>query len=258
MYYPRVFGDDRKRRRHRSKRVRQRQRNASTHLAPPEDSGHVSSGSESDLESIHHHINQSYGATSHVDPVGIRSENTHASREHESLLQNVPDSMRRIMEQHRLVPDPDIAGTLGSRAEWKTSKVLGTITAVFAVIVIGTTFWAVFGNLSARDRHRWAAFLGLTGTVLAIGQYLPQIIHTARSRLVQSISLVTIAVQLPGSLVFVYTLAGRPGTDWSSLLAYLVAAGLQLVLFALCIAWKIRQSRLQIDDYGRPLALIVQ
>ncbi|WFD35339.1 hypothetical protein MCUN1_002190 [Malassezia cuniculi] len=260
VYYPRVFASPRQRRRRGKRAMRKPSAPAkpSTHLQPPEDADDMSSGSENDLESVSTHIFQSYGATSAVDPVGIRAEATHSAREQDSLLQNMPESMRRILDQHRLTPDPNVAGTLGSRDEWKTAQLLAVIAATHAVIVVGTTIWAVSGNLSKRDAHHWAAFLGLTGTILAIGQYLPQIIHTARTRLVQSLSIVTMAVQLPGSMLFIYTLAGHPGTDWSSLLAYFVAAGMQLVLLCLCIAWKVRQHREQIDDYGRPLALIVQ
>lgn len=251
-YYPRAFADKKHRRRH-AKRTRA----PSTHLQPPEDDGHVSSGSDSDLESFSSHIHQSYGAVPDVDPVGIRSEATHAAREHDSLLQNVPGSMRRIMKQHRSTADPNVAGTLGDRAEWKTAKVLASVAAAHLLCVAGVTLW-VNGRHSYACRHSWATFLGITSTALAIAQYLPQIIHTARTRLVQSLSLVTMGVQIPGSFLFIYTLAGRPGTDWTTLLTYIVASGMQLVLFLLCVAWRIRQSRLQIDDYGRPLALIVQ
>ncbi len=49
-------------------------------------------------------------------------------------------------------------------------------------------------------------------------------------------------------------LAIRPGTDWSSLAAFIATGTLQLVLLILCFVWKQRQKRLGIDDFGRPLA----
>ncbi|KDN52925.1 hypothetical protein K437DRAFT_253557 [Tilletiaria anomala UBC 951] len=101
--------------------------------------------------------------------------------------------------------------------------------------------------------QRWAAFLGVTGTILAAGQYIPQIIYTARAKLVGSLSIPMMCLQVPGSVIFVYSLAIRPGTDWSSLAAFVATGTLQLVLLALCISWKIRQNRLGIDDFGRPL-----
>ena len=103
---------------------------------------------------------------------------------------------------------------------------------------------------------RWAAFLGSSATVLAAGQYLPQIIYTARTKLVGSLSIPMMCLQVPGSAVFVYSLALQPGTDWSSLAAYVLTGVLQIVLLVLCVAWRIRQRRAGIDDYGRPLAPI--
>ena len=101
---------------------------------------------------------------------------------------------------------------------------------------------------------RWAAFLGSSATILAAGQYLPQIVYTARTKLVGSLSIPMMCLQVPGSAVFVYSLALQPGTDWSSLAAYVLTGVLQLVLLVLCIAWRIRQQRAGIDDYGRPVA----
>ncbi|KAJ9477165.1 hypothetical protein PHBOTO_000823 [Pseudozyma hubeiensis] len=101
---------------------------------------------------------------------------------------------------------------------------------------------------------RWAAFLGSSATLLAAGQYLPQIVYTARSKLVGSLSIPMMCLQVPGSAVFVYSLALQPGTDWSSLAAYVLTGVLQLVLLVLCVSWRIRQRRAGIDDYGRSLA----
>lgn len=53
--------------------------------------------------------------------------------------------------------------------------------------------------------QRWAAFLGLTGTALAAGQYIPQIIYTARAKLVGSLSIPMMCLQVPGSVIFVYS-----------------------------------------------------
>ncbi|PWZ03041.1 hypothetical protein BCV70DRAFT_10509 [Testicularia cyperi] len=101
---------------------------------------------------------------------------------------------------------------------------------------------------------RWATFLGTSATVLAMGQYLPQIVHTARTQLVGSLSIPMMSLQVPGTAVFVYALALQPGTDWSSLAAYCLTGVFQLILLVLCVSWRIRQHRAGIDDFGRPLA----
>lgn len=120
---------------------------------------------------------------------------------------------------------------------------------------------------SVRAVRLWATFLGVLSTVLALLQYLPQIVLTARAKLVGSPSIPMMCIQSPGSFVFVYTLAVRPGVDWTTWGVYLTsalievrlrltrAAGiLQFVLLFMCIAWKARQARLGVDDYGNRLA----
>lgn len=48
---------------------------------------------------------------------------------------------------------------------------------------------APFGSSSRLLVSRWAAFLGITGTLLAAAQYVPQIVHTAKQRTVGSLSI---------------------------------------------------------------------
>lgn len=72
-----------------------------------------------------------------------------------------------------------------------------------------------------------ATFLGVTATLLAILQYAPQIYKTYKSRLVGALSLGTMAIQVPGSVLFVISLLLSPGTNWTSWLAYAVTGGMQ-------------------------------
>ncbi|KAE8219380.1 hypothetical protein CF319_g6920 [Tilletia indica] len=113
-------------------------------------------------------------------------------------------------------------------------------------------------DYAARDSRkvisRWAAFLGITGTILAAGQYLPQIVHTQRKKSVGSLSIPMMCLQVPGSVIFVYSLAIRPGAEWSTVAAYVATGVFQLVLLTQCIVFLIRQKRLGLDDFGRPLA----
>ncbi len=55
--------------------------------------------------------------------------------------------------------------------------------------------------------QRWATFLGVTGTILAAGQYIPQIVYTARTKLVGSLSIPMMCLQVPGSIAFVYAVS---------------------------------------------------
>ena len=45
----------------------------------------------------------------------------------------------------------------------------------------------------------------------------------------------------------------RPSTNWTSWIPYAVAGIMQGMLLAMCIIWKLRQSKLRIDDFGNPL-----
>lgn len=72
-----------------------------------------------------------------------------------------------------------------------------------------------------------ATFLGVSATLLAVLQYAPQIYKTYKAGLVGALSLGTMAIQVPGSVLFVVSLVLRPGTDWTSWLAYAVTGAMQ-------------------------------
>jgi uncharacterized protein with PQ loop repeat len=69
----------------------------------------------------------------------------------------------------------------------------------------------------------WATFLGVLSTVLAAFQYLPQIFHTARRKLVGSLSIPMMCIQTPGSFVFVFSLVMREGVNWTTWGTYLIS-----------------------------------
>ena len=50
-------------------------------------------------------------------------------------------------------------------------------------------------------------------------------------------------IQSPGSFLFAYSLAIRPGVNWSSWITYLCTGILQGVLLGMCIAWRMREKR---------------
>lgn len=54
---------------------------------------------------------------------------------------------------------------------------------------------------------RWATFLGVSGAALAAAQYIPQIIHTSKAKLVGSLSVHMMLLQVPGSAIFVYSVS---------------------------------------------------
>lgn len=157
--------------------------------------------------------------------------------------------------------------------EWSLALSLGWIVAFHFVFILLVTLLLVsslppssfpsppskgpsaqiFGPSSRLLVNRWAAFLGWSAMLLAAFQYLPQIVYTARNRLVGSLSIPMMCLQVPGAVLFIYTLSLQPGVNITSLAAYVCTAVLQTILFGLCIAWRIRQGRMGIDDFGRPI-----
>ena len=53
-----------------------------------------------------------------------------------------------------------------------------------------------------------------------------EILLTARTRLVGSLSIPMMCIQAPGSFVFVYTIAIRPGVDWTTWIVFLLSLSL--------------------------------
>ncbi|KAJ7641291.1 hypothetical protein FB45DRAFT_825431 [Roridomyces roridus] len=100
---------------------------------------------------------------------------------------------------------------------------------------------------------RWALFLGVSSALLAAVQYIPQIASTYQAKLVGALSIPMMCVQSPGAVAMVLSIALRPGTNWTSWVTYAVAGIMQFTLLSICIAWKMRQRRLGIDDFGVPL-----
>ncbi|KAI9099547.1 hypothetical protein DFS34DRAFT_76467 [Phlyctochytrium arcticum] len=101
----------------------------------------------------------------------------------------------------------------------------------------------------------FAGVLGMLAMMTAISQFLPQIVHTLKTKKIGALSIPTMAMQSPGSLIFAYSLAVQPGANWSSWLPYLVSGILQGVLMLICIAlsWKEKRETALSDGSQEPL-----
>ncbi|KAL5478319.1 hypothetical protein ACEPAI_2503 [Sanghuangporus weigelae] len=151
--------------------------------------------------------------------------------------------------------------TNAKTSHWRLSVVLAWAVALHMVFCIFVTFGLLLStNVSlpaspAQDPRiaGWATFLGLTSAALAAIQYCPQLWHTFRLKLVGALSIPMMVIQSPGAALMVLSIAMRPGTDWTSWIMFAVSGIMQAILLFMCIAWKIRQRRLHIDDFGHPL-----
>ncbi|KAF2273516.1 PQ loop repeat protein-like protein [Westerdykella ornata] len=101
----------------------------------------------------------------------------------------------------------------------------------------------------------WANFLGVTGSILAGIQYVPQIITTWQRQTIGSLSVLMMCIQTPGSFVFAASLAARLGPGgWSSWSLFILTGCLQGCLLAMCLwfMWRDRGSKKTAgaDDIG--------
>ncbi|CAG8495654.1 9339_t:CDS:2 [Ambispora leptoticha] len=128
--------------------------------------------------------------------------------------------------------------------EWRISLGIAvTVTAHFLLVSAISIYLLSFYNGSSQAEY-WADFLGVASMLLASVQYLPQIWRTWRRKTVGALSIPMMLMQTPGSFLFVYSLAVRPGTNWTSWIVFLVTGCLQGILLVMCIAWHFRAKRL--------------
>ncbi|GAN00746.1 conserved hypothetical protein [Mucor ambiguus] len=145
-------------------------------------------------------------------------------------------------------------------AEWKVSLVVAAtcighlaisffISILLLIIVGGPEHW---------QTNYWAAFLGILSMLFASLQYLPQIYKTWKSKMVGALSIPMMMLQTPGTVLFVYSLVVRPGTNWTAWLTYMVTGILQGTLLIMCITWHFRNKRLGIRDIDTTTVPIAQ
>jgi hypothetical protein len=141
--------------------------------------------------------------------------------------------------------------------EWRFASVSAFTTLLHFLFITFTTFFLILTtpleNYPSQRIDLWAKFLGVLSTTLAIIQYSPQLWKTWNAKTVGALSIPMMCIQTPGAILMVTSIAIRPGTNWSSWATYAAAGIMQGSLLVMCICWKVRQRRLDIDDFGRPL-----
>lgn len=89
----------------------------------------------------------------------------------------------------------------------------------------------------------YAGAIGIVSMSLGSLRYVPQILHTWKAKSGGVISIPGLCLQIPGNVVWVYTLAVRPGTNWTTWIRFLLEAILMCVVLSLCIFFKCRERR---------------
>ncbi|CAO3660161.1 unnamed protein product [Rhizopus stolonifer] len=135
-------------------------------------------------------------------------------------------------------------------AEWKVSILVAAVCIGHLAIsfFITVLLLAIVGGPEHWVTNYWAAFLGVLSMVLASFQYLPQIWKTWNSKTVGALSIPMMMLQTPGTVLFVYSLIVRPGTNWTAWITYMVTGILQGTLLTMCIIWHFRNKKLGLAD----------
>ncbi|KAG1807470.1 uncharacterized protein BJ212DRAFT_1386897 [Suillus subaureus] len=112
--------------------------------------------------------------------------------------------------------------------DWRLSVGVSWAVTIHLVLFTIVTFFLLFTRIPGPDGEvprqisLWATFLGVSSALLAAIQYAPQLSRTYRLKLV----------------------------GWAM---FAVSGIMQTALLVMCIAWKFRQRRLRIDDFGYSL-----
>ncbi|KAJ2768103.1 hypothetical protein IWQ56_003071, partial [Coemansia nantahalensis] len=128
--------------------------------------------------------------------------------------------------------------------EWETALwvAAAVVTHASICILMSSLLVMAVGPYAAPTRT-WASLLGLFSLCLTCMQFFPQIVKTWRSGTVGALSIPMMLMQTPGGFVFAYSIAIRPGVNWSSWISTFVAASLQAVLLAICLAFDAREKQ---------------
>ncbi|KAJ3561207.1 hypothetical protein NP233_g10332 [Leucocoprinus birnbaumii] len=145
---------------------------------------------------------------------------------------------------------------------WRYALFYAKITLAHLIIcvVITTVLLAITGTTESptailpTSLQSWTTFLGITSALLAAIQFAPQLIHTYELKLVGALSIPTMVIQIPGTGMMVAGIALQSSVNWTSWFTYLVSLVMESALLVMCIAWKFRQKRLGIDDFGNRIA----
>lgn len=137
---------------------------------------------------------------------------------------------------------------LHSRVLWWTMEfkmaVIVTLVSVFYLsIIVFLSFVLLMAYGDASESMYSALFanaLGLFSMVVSIIQFMPQLIKTIRSGQIGALSIPMMALQAPGSFLFAYTLAVRPGANITTWITYLCTGLLQTGLLSICIFYSFR------------------
>lgn len=139
---------------------------------------------------------------------------------------------------------------------WRTAVTVACVCLFHGLLVVFVTVGLALtkpGSLGT-----WAIVLGITATILATIQYLPQIWMTWHLGHVGSLSIPMMLMQTPGSFVWSASLAARYGVSgWSSWGVFLVTGCLQGCLLVMGIYFEVQARLARQGDEGEWVGLFL-
>ncbi|KAG0090907.1 hypothetical protein BGZ93_006357 [Podila epicladia] len=122
--------------------------------------------------------------------------------------------------------------------EWSISVLFAKVVSVHFVVCILITAILLRGASSGNGEPiaingwilTWAGFLGTTGILLAVIQYIPQIIWTFVRKSAGALSLLMLLIQTPCTILMTVSLSRQAGANWSTWVVYAVTGTLQFIL----------------------------
>ncbi|KAJ2451523.1 hypothetical protein EV183_003557 [Coemansia sp. RSA 2336] len=159
-----------------------------------------------------------------------------------------PEQNKYVEQAAEDEPQSEARPLLGSRrqatAEWQTALWVTAAVVTHATVCMGlSTLLVVGAGPYAGPTRTWASLLGLFSLCLTCMQFLPQIVKTWRAGTVGALSIPMMLMQTPGGYLFAYSIAIRPGVNWSSWISTFMAATLQGVLLGICLVFDAREKR---------------
>ncbi|KAJ2611122.1 hypothetical protein H4S08_003310, partial [Coemansia sp. RSA 1365] len=135
-------------------------------------------------------------------------------------------------------------GQRRATVEWQTALwVMGAVVTHASICMVMSVLLVTVVGPYAGPTRTWASLLGLFSLCLTCMQFLPQISKTWRSGVVGALSIPMMLMQTPGGFLFAYSIAVRPGVNWSSWISTFMAATLQGVLLSICLVFDAREKR---------------
>eukprot|EP00164_Ancoracysta_twista_P010817 GFYU01016445.1.p1 GENE.GFYU01016445.1~~GFYU01016445.1.p1 ORF type:complete len:181 (-),score=35.85 GFYU01016445.1:101-604(-) len=117
------------------------------------------------------------------------------------------------------------------KKEYTKAYVLFTLCSIYTAVSL--LVWALLrGYDTAEDTY--GTVMGYLSAIFVIIQYFPQIATTYYIKHPGSYSVITLAIQLPGSALWCYSLTTGGGVDFTTWFPMIVTITMQLVLLVLC------------------------